>query len=879
MSERGSSHPDHEALRRFSRGKSSAWETSMIEQHLNQCDQCSTELDRVSLEADPFVGQLKRMHQAHDPDKTSTYQDNVSGLAPGNVTAALPRHVGEYELLAEIARGGMGVVYKARHRKLGRLAAVKMILGARFISQEQVQRFYAEAEAAAQLDHPGIVPVFEVGEYDGQHYLAMAFVEGQSLWQQVTEQPLEPRAAARVMQRTADAVQYAHEHGIVHRDLKPQNILRTADGHPRVTDFGLAKRQAGDSGLTQTGQILGTPSYMPPEQAAGKMDQVGPLSDVYSLGATLYCLLTGRPPFQAASPVETLKQVLEQEPVSPRALNSAVHRELESICLKALRKSPKLRYASAREFSDDLERFLIGQPVLAQPAGIVREFWGWVLRHRNLATSLTVGVSVAMLTAGILMWTPGVRGQLAGMGVAIGTLGAVFAFVVLFFWIIVNAEDGSQATRRLESAYEDVEQTVIQLSDQLTGSPPIQMRILSDFRRFFERSAKREGLPEAVYVQLKYAAERLERLLSIVSQSSGASLLPASAANPLPVPGKAAIDSTSIVSELRPRHWTKRRFIILGVSSFFIVPGCFVLGAVLTGGKREEQLGASLSMLGILGLPLLIAIAAVSPPIWYLRRRLNHADPRVRIGAVLVLERLGPKARGAVNALSKRLDDPSREVRVAAVRALAAIGSDRPAAMSSLNRAAADTDLIVAAEGLRGVQQIDFNQQVEQQKASWARDIGMLLSIFVRPASESRWAVGRRLALAFIRGAAIWVIPAATLILIGGHLGEILRPIPQASLAIAVVLAGIMGGIIQIVRLLQPSRKEVRLFGLSQRNTQILGGLLMTGFALLFNFEAQRNPQLEAVRDPRMGMFLALGIAALLDVWLPNVRLSKKPPE
>jgi serine/threonine protein kinase len=304
--------------------------------------------------------------------------------------------IGEYDILEEVARGGMGIVYKARHRKLGRLAAVKMILDAKFASPEQVQRFYAEAEAAAHLEHSGIVTVFEVGEHAGQHYLAMAYVDGQSLWQRVKAGPLAPQEAALIMQQVAAAVHYAHLQGVVHRDLKPQNILLTKDNVPRVTDFGLAKRMSAESNLTIDGQIIGTPSYMPPEQAAGRVSEAGPLADVYSLGATLYCLLTGRPPFQAATPVETLRQVLETEPATPQQLNSDTPSDLETICLKCLRKDPHKRYGNAAELAADLGRYLRHEPIKARPVGKAERVLRWCRRYPTVA-ALLASVALALV--------------------------------------------------------------------------------------------------------------------------------------------------------------------------------------------------------------------------------------------------------------------------------------------------------------------------------------------------------------------------------------------------------------------------------------------------------------------------------------------------
>jgi serine/threonine protein kinase len=275
----------------------------------------------------------------------------------------------------------MGVVYKARQSALKRPVALKMILSGQLASAEDVQRFHAEAEAAAHLDHPGIVPIYEVGEYQGQHFFSMGYVDGGSLAARVRRGPLPQREAAGLVQRVAEAVAYAHQRGIVHRDLKPANILLDRDGQPRVTDFGLAKRLHGDTQLTRAGQVMGTPGYMPPEHAAGRMGESGPAADVYSLGAILYCLLTGRPPFQAAGVLETIKQVLEQDPVAPRQLNPAISRDLETICLKCLERDPHKRYASCQELADDLRRYLDGEPIRARPPGPAERLWRWCLRN------------------------------------------------------------------------------------------------------------------------------------------------------------------------------------------------------------------------------------------------------------------------------------------------------------------------------------------------------------------------------------------------------------------------------------------------------------------------------------------------------------------
>ncbi|QDU97663.1 WD40 repeat domain-containing serine/threonine protein kinase [Lignipirellula cremea] len=324
--------------------------------------------------------------------------------APEQTTTRL----GDYELLERIGRGGMGVVYRARQTSLGRMVALKTIrTGAVADDDEEVLRFRAEAEAAAALNHPGIVPVYQFGQADGQWFLSMELVQGGTLNDLLRDGPLEPQRAAALLETIAAAVAAAHAQGVVHRDLKPGNVLLGENGSPRVTDFGLAKRTAADSGMTATGQILGTPSYMPPEQARGDMKAVGPASDVYSLGAMLYCLVTGRPPFQAANMLETLQQVQEREPVSPRDLNPSVPRDLQTICLKCLEKDPAKRYGSAQAMAEELQRFQSGAPILARPISRAARMWRWCLWHplvASLLASITLLLVVTIVVAGQAYW-------------------------------------------------------------------------------------------------------------------------------------------------------------------------------------------------------------------------------------------------------------------------------------------------------------------------------------------------------------------------------------------------------------------------------------------------------------------------------------------
>lgn len=287
--------------------------------------------------------------------------------------------LGDYEILELIGEGGMGVVYKARQRKLGRIVALKMIRSGPRASEMEIERFRGEARAAASLQHANVVAIHEIGEHEGTLFFSMDFVQGESLAEAVRGNTLSAERAARYVRTVAEAVHYAHQNGILHRDLKPANVLIDANDQPRVTDFGLAKRLDAESDITGT-SVMGTPSYAPPEQAAGRCGDVGPASDVYSLGAILYDLLVGRPPFRAETPVDTLRQVIDTEPVSPRLLNAKTPRDLETICLKCLAKKPHQRYESARDLAEELARFLNRQPILARPISPATRTWRWAQR-------------------------------------------------------------------------------------------------------------------------------------------------------------------------------------------------------------------------------------------------------------------------------------------------------------------------------------------------------------------------------------------------------------------------------------------------------------------------------------------------------------------
>jgi hypothetical protein len=340
------------------------------------------------------------------PDSTPAFEPGSEAVTwmPKDLTAASAADVGciaGYEILGELGRGGMGVVYTARQVGLQRVVALKMILPQARLSLEQLERFRREAEAAARLQHPHIVQIHEIGAQVDRPYFSLEFVEGGSLDKKLAGTPQPPRTAAALLETLARAMHYAHERGVVHRDLKPANVLLTVDGVPKIGDFGLAKQLDAEMDHTQSGAILGTASYMAPEQALGQKQKIGPLSDVYALGAILYEMLTGRPPFRGTTLLETLEQVRSEEPVPPKRLQPGVLRDLETICLKCLHKEPGKRYPSALALAEDPRRFSNGEPIQARPVGAPERLWRWCRRKPALAGLVLVAITAFITVTGL----------------------------------------------------------------------------------------------------------------------------------------------------------------------------------------------------------------------------------------------------------------------------------------------------------------------------------------------------------------------------------------------------------------------------------------------------------------------------------------------
>jgi serine/threonine-protein kinase len=401
-------------------------ERKHIEAHVEDCTACRESLNRLALsapgpapahlpsalseappqeaidEAEAFLHQLKQrvLRSGSDGGQTARPGEGESAVAE-------PPDVAGYEIQAELGRGAVGVVYRARHRELNRPVALKVIMAGPHLSLEARQRFRVEARAIARLHHPNIVQVYDVGEQSGYPYLALELVEGQNLARWLGGVPHPAADAARIIATLAGAVDYAHRQGVIHRDLKPANVLLAADGTAKITDFGLAKLLPGpgaaEDRMTQSGIILGTPAYIAPEQARGQAGEAGPAADIYSLGAMLYELLTGRPPFHGTSPMETLLQAAHQEPVQATRLVPRVPRDLDTICLRCLEKDAQKRYTTAGELAADLERFLNHEPILARPVGRLERSLRWVRRRPARAAMLggSLLLGIALVAGGL----------------------------------------------------------------------------------------------------------------------------------------------------------------------------------------------------------------------------------------------------------------------------------------------------------------------------------------------------------------------------------------------------------------------------------------------------------------------------------------------
>src|SRR5213592_4554474 len=350
-------------------------------------------------------------------------RDETDAVAAGHNkktarAAELLGELGDYELLEEVGRGGQGVVFRARQKSLNRTVALKVISLGQWASKVHLKRFRREAEAAASLEHPGIVPIYEVGERDGSCYFSMKFVEGGQVDEVCRRTPISIRHAAELIAKVARTVHYAHEHGILHRDIKPGNILLDAKGEPHLTDFGLARLLESESTVTRTLEVLGTPSYMAPEQALGENAAVSSATDAYGLGAVLYQLLTGQPPFAGGTTYETIKLLLDTEPRPPRLLNPKVDRDLSTICLKCLEKDPKRRYSSALALAEDLERWLRHEPIRARHTGVFTRGTKWVRRNPGIAVMAAMLIALAV-PLGVTIWKSEFVRQPVTTGIAV----------------------------------------------------------------------------------------------------------------------------------------------------------------------------------------------------------------------------------------------------------------------------------------------------------------------------------------------------------------------------------------------------------------------------------------------------------------------------
>ncbi len=396
------------------------------------------EFDQVASDFPDVADELRALwFTAQIADEAASHHGSETENSASGQSLQLPDRIGDYELHEELGRGGMGAVIRAQQSSLDRTVALKVILRGPFASDEDMIRLRNEAEAAARLSHPNIVDVYEVGEHEGQPFFSMKYINGETLSKRIANGPLPPREAVQLLLPIVEAIADAHRHGILHRDIKPANILIDGNGTPYITDFGLAKKVGGYTGagaprsVTQSGAVLGTPGYMPPEQAAGKSGQIGRTSDVYSLGAVLYAMLTGRPPFQASSAIDTVLMVLEQEPVPPRSLDPKADGDLQMIALKCLQKPTDLRYQTADELAADLRAFLNHEPISAKSShftqivsralrethhAVVLENWGLLWMWHGLVLIVLCGATNGLSLSGVRSRWPYLSLWVLGLG-------------------------------------------------------------------------------------------------------------------------------------------------------------------------------------------------------------------------------------------------------------------------------------------------------------------------------------------------------------------------------------------------------------------------------------------------------------------------------